>query len=61
MAIDTPANGELSAAVSEWFEAMWSNRPGAQEYTADAELYAEPSQPRYWLYRFQEATGLSTF
>jgi len=61
VAIDTPANGALSAAVGTWFEAMWSNRPGAQEYTADAELYAEPSQARYWLYRFQEATGLSTF
>jgi hypothetical protein len=61
VAIDTPANGELAADVATWFEALWSNRPGAQEFTADAELYAEPSQARYWLYRFQEASGLSTF
>ena len=61
VAIDTPANGQLAADVATWFEALWSNRPGAQEFTADAELYAEPSQARYWLYRFQEASGLSTF
>ena len=61
VAIDTPANGALAADVATWFEALWSNRPGAQEFTADAELYAEASQARYWLYRFQEASGLSTF
>ncbi|HXR52596.1 MAG TPA: phospholipase D-like domain-containing protein [Steroidobacteraceae bacterium] len=61
VAIDAPANSELAADVATWFEALWSNRPGAQEFTADAELYAEPSQARYWLYRFQEASGLSTF
>ncbi|HXC59127.1 MAG TPA: phospholipase D-like domain-containing protein [Steroidobacteraceae bacterium] len=59
--IDAPANSELAAAVANWFETMWSNRPGASEYTADAEVYAEPSQLRYWLYRLMEGTGLSTF
>jgi HKD family nuclease len=61
VAVDTPANSELAGAVSAWFESMWSNRPGATEYTADAELYAEPSQLRYWQYRLMEGTGLSTF
>jgi len=61
VAIDSPANGELAANVADWFETMWSNRPGASEYTADAGLWAEPSQGRYWLYRFMEASGLSTF
>jgi hypothetical protein len=61
VAIDAPANSELAAAVGSWFESIWSNRPGATEYTADAEVYAEPSQPRYWLYRLMEGTGLSTF
>ena len=61
VAVDAPANGELAGAVADWFETMWSNRPGASEYTADAEVYAEPSQLRYWQYRVMEGTGLSTF
>jgi PLD-like domain len=61
VAVDAPANGKLAATVSAWFETVWSNRPGASEYTADADVWAEPSQGRYWLYRFMEATGISTF
>jgi len=61
VAIDAPANSELAASVADWFQTIWSNRPGASEYTADAEVYAEPSQLRYWLYRLMEATGMSTF
>jgi hypothetical protein len=61
VAVDAPASSELAAAVGRWFETMWSNRPGASEYTADAEVYAEPSQLRYWQYRVMEGTGLSTF
>jgi len=61
VAVDTPVDGALSRSVQEWFERLWSNRPGTREYTADAELYVEPSQLRYWVYRFMEATGLSTF
>jgi PLD-like domain len=61
VAVDAPANSELAGTVAGWFEALWSNRPGASEYTADADVWAEPSQGRYWLYRFMEATGLSTF
>jgi hypothetical protein len=61
VAVDAPADSELAATVADWFETMWSNRPGASEYTADAEVYAEPSQLRYWQYRLMEGTGLSTF
>ena len=61
VALDAPANSELAGSVSAWFERLWSNRPGASEYTADAGVWAEPSQGRYWMYRFMEATGLSTF
>jgi hypothetical protein len=61
VAIDAPANSELAASVADWFETIWSNRPGASEYTSDAGVWAEPSQGRYWLYRFMEASGLSTF
>jgi PLD-like domain len=59
--VETPVDGPLAKQISVWFEALWSNRPGSTEYTADAEVYAEPSQTRYWLYRLAEATGLSTF
>jgi hypothetical protein len=61
VAVDAPVNSELAASVADWFETIWSNRPGASEYTADAAVWAEPSQGRYWLYRFMEASGLSTF
>ena len=61
VAVDTPAEGPLATAVLEWFERLWSNRPGTREYTADSELYADASQLRYWVYRFMEATGISTF
>ena len=61
VAVDTPVDGALARSVQEWFDRLWSNRPGTREYTADAELYVEPSQWRYWIYRFMEATGLSTF
>jgi phosphatidylserine/phosphatidylglycerophosphate/cardiolipin synthase-like enzyme len=59
--VETPNDSPLAQQINVWFEALWSNRPGSTEYTADAEVYAEPSQTRYWLYRLAEATGLSTF
>ena len=41
---------------------IWTNRgPPDLEYTSDFGTYADPSQGTYWLYRFMEATGLSTF
>jgi phosphatidylserine/phosphatidylglycerophosphate/cardiolipin synthase-like enzyme len=57
----TPQGGRLDRQVSEWFETLWHNHPGGPEFTADSDLYADPSQGRYWLYRFMEASGLSTF
>lgn len=59
--VTTPRGSALDAALAEWFDALWYNRPGRIEYTADSDLYADPSQGRYWLYRLMEATGLSTF
>lgn len=60
--VDTPAQGALAQAALQWFDTLWFNRAAAGiEYTADVETYADPSQGRYWLYRFMEATGLSTF
>jgi hypothetical protein len=59
--VDVPAAGALAAGITAWFDTLWSNRPGTTEYSADAEVYADPSQGRYWQYRIMEATGLSTF
>jgi hypothetical protein len=59
--VRAPRGGALDQAVADWFDTLWQNRPGRIEYTADADLYADPSIGRYWLYRFMEATGLSSF
>ena len=59
--VRAPLGGTLDAEVASWFDTLWQNRPGRIEYTADTDLYADPSQGRYWLYRLMEAAGLSTF
>lgn len=62
IAVETLPGAQPSAGVQQWFDTLWFNRAAAGiEYTADAETYADPGQGRYWLYRFMEATGLSTF
>jgi phosphatidylserine/phosphatidylglycerophosphate/cardiolipin synthase-like enzyme len=62
VAVETPTSGALAGEISQWFETLWSNRaPAGVEYSADAEVYADPSQGRYWLYRWMEGSGLSTF
>jgi HKD family nuclease len=58
--VDTPAASPLANEVTSWFETLWSNRQGS-EYSTDAETYSEPGTARYWLYRFMEASGFSTF
>jgi phosphatidylserine/phosphatidylglycerophosphate/cardiolipin synthase-like enzyme len=59
--IDTPTTTQVATDVGSWFEMLWSNHPGGTEYSADADVYAEPGTGRYWLYRFMEASGFSTF
>lgn len=60
--VEVPAHSALAQDVAQWFERLWSNRAvGGIEYSADVDVYADPSQGRYWLYRFLEASGLSTF
>jgi phosphatidylserine/phosphatidylglycerophosphate/cardiolipin synthase-like enzyme len=62
VALEAGANTDLATQVTEYFETLWSNRaPLGIEYTADFDVYADPSQLRYWQYRFMEASGLSTF
>jgi hypothetical protein len=59
--VDAPGDGALARDVADWFQMLWTNRPGATHYSADAAVYAEPGAGRYWLYRFMEASGFSTF
>jgi hypothetical protein len=59
--VDAPGDGPLAEDVASWFERLWTNRPGATDYSADANVYAESGRGRYWLYRFMEASGFSTF
>lgn len=59
--VDMASDSGLAGDVAGWFEMLWTNRPGATDYSADADVYAEPGTGRYWLYRFMEASGFSTF
>jgi hypothetical protein len=59
--VDAPGDGPLAEDVASWFERLWTNHPGATAYSADANVYAESGTGRYWLYRFMEASGFSTF
>jgi hypothetical protein len=61
-AVEAALDSELATQVREYFETLWTNRAALGiEYTADFDVYADPSQLRYWQYRFMEATGLGTF
>ena len=62
VAIEMPRGAQLAVQALEYFDTLWSNRAALGiEYTADFGVYADPAQTHYWLYRFMEATGLSTF
>ncbi len=54
--LETPA----LLAAHEAFEALWNNEPG-RIHSVPYETYADHSRWRYLVYRFMEATGLSTF
>lgn len=46
--------------IDRYFELVWNNA-GGWGISTDYSQYADRSRLRYWLYRFQEATGLCTF
>ena len=46
--------------ASALFEQRWHNRDG-RVFSTDFETYKDTSLWRYWLYRFMEASGMSTF
>lgn len=53
---DAPAISDAAA----YFERAWSNDP-ERVYSADYDAYADDGWPKRWLYRFMEASGVSTF
>ncbi len=52
----------LATQALEYFDTLWGNRAGLGiEYTAEFAAYSDAAQSNFWLYRFMELTGLSTF
>jgi phosphatidylserine/phosphatidylglycerophosphate/cardiolipin synthase-like enzyme len=62
VAIEAARSSPLGVQVLDYYDALWSNRAALGiEYTADYEVYADPSQAHYWLGRIMESSGISTF
>ena len=57
--ITLPSNTETSLKIQDWYDMIWNNRNGI--YSIDFEEYREKSYSKYLLYRFQEASGFSSF
>ena len=54
------AQAQVFKDAAQYFDAAWSNANGRQ-ITVDYAKYADESKVKYWLYRFMEWSGLSTF
>ncbi|MBP8006193.1 MAG: phospholipase D family protein [Acinetobacter sp.] len=46
--------------AQQYFDSSWTNQ-NARQITVDYAKYADESKGKYWLYRFMEWSGLSTF
>lgn len=57
--ITAPNNHAIVKEVDRYFTRVWENEDGI--YTAAYEKYKDDSSMKYWMYRFQEWSGLSTF
>ncbi|MGC3872898.1 phospholipase D family protein [Halomonas sp. GXIMD04776] len=55
-------NAQTPAIIdaASYFARYWRNSQG-RLHSLPYSIYADPSSPRYWLYRLMESTGLSTF
>jgi hypothetical protein len=59
-ALSGPATAAPLARAQVFFNTLWNERgPPGIEFTADVDAWADPSQLRYWTYRFMELLGLS--
>jgi hypothetical protein len=54
------ANAPVFTAARAYVNEIWQGRPG-RHYTTDYATYQDDSAWRRVLYRFMEASGLSTF
>lgn len=57
--VNSPNSRMPAIEVNNLFERLWANQDGI--YTADFSKYEDSSKTKYLLYRFQEATGFSSF
>lgn len=57
--IEMASDSELALEIEAYFDRMWNNENG--QFTVAYEVYEDNSIWKKALYRFQEATGLSTF
>ena len=57
--LEAPRENEISLKLNNYFDDMWGNI--SAEYTLSYDEKAEESYLKYFLYRFQEFTGWSTF
>jgi phosphatidylserine/phosphatidylglycerophosphate/cardiolipin synthase-like enzyme len=59
VAIRGASEAEIFQSADRYFEALWRNNP--KPYSVDYSAYEDNSLLRRFLYRFMEATGMSTF
>ncbi|SFL48142.1 phospholipase D family protein [Salibacterium qingdaonense] len=57
--ISAASDTEVMEKTDAYFQRVWNNEEG--RYTEDYETFADESALSYWLYRFQEWSGLSSF
>jgi phosphatidylserine/phosphatidylglycerophosphate/cardiolipin synthase-like enzyme len=59
LAVVGPPDTEVFLKAADYFERLWANRD--LDCTVPYETYADASRVKYWEYRFQEWSGLSSF
>ncbi len=61
MMVETAADSTVAADIARWYQTLWANPPEICECSADAGAWPLPGRMRYWVYRFMEGSGTSTF
>ena len=57
--ITSQYNKDIAIEIIAYFENLWENKNG--KYTLDFDSYKDESTSKYWIYRFQEFSGFSSF
>jgi phosphatidylserine/phosphatidylglycerophosphate/cardiolipin synthase-like enzyme len=58
--LKTPADSKELIKANEMFTTAWENK-NDRIYTVDYKKYRDDSKFKYWIYRFQEKSGMSTW